>query len=159
EAKQRAEAAANAKSEFLANMSHELRTPLTALLGVTDLLLARDYDFDERRDFLELQRTAGRGPLTLIHDVLDFSRIQAGQLAIESVPFSLDEKVKNCMALVADDAARKGLDLTASIADDVPDVVLGDPVRVRQILVNLLSNAVKFTDRGSVKLTVERVPQ
>ena len=83
----------------------------------------------------------------------------AGQLAIESVPFSLHEKVKNCMALVADDAARKGLELTTSIADDVPDGVLGDPARLRQILVNLLSNAVKFTDRGSVKLTVERLPQ
>jgi PAS domain S-box-containing protein len=158
-AKQRAEAAANAKSEFLANMSHELRTPLTAILGVTDLLLARDYSSAEQRDFLELQRTAGRGLLMLINDVLDFSRIEAGQLAIESVPFSLPEKVKNCMALVADDAARKGLELISSIAEDVPDVVLGDPARLRQILVNLLSNAVKFTDRGSIKLTVERSAQ
>lgn len=156
EAKQRAEAAANAKSEFLANMSHELRTPLTAILGVTDLLLAGDYSTAERCDFLELQRTAGRGLLTLVNDVLDFSRIEAGQLPIESVPFSLPEKVKNCLALVAADAARKGLALTSSIADGVPDVVLGDPVRLRQILVNLLSNAVKFTDRGSVELTVER---
>lgn len=159
DAKQRAEAAANAKSEFLANMSHELRTPLTAILGVTDLLLARGYNSAERRDFLELQRTAGRGLLTLINDVLDFSRIEAGQLAIESVPFSLPDKVKNCVALVADDAARKGLQLTSSIANGVPNVVLGDPVRLRQILVNLLANAVKFTDQGSVKLTVERAVQ
>ncbi|MBV9556546.1 MAG: response regulator, partial [Pseudolabrys sp.] len=91
--------------------------------------------------------------------VLDFSRIEAGQLAIESVPFSLPEKMKNCLALVADDAARKGLEMTSSIAEDVPDVVLGDPARLRQILVNLLSNAVKFTDRGSIKLTVERTAQ
>jgi PAS domain S-box-containing protein len=159
EAKQRAEAAANAKSEFLANMSHELRTPLTAILGVTDLLLAGDYHVAQRRDFLELQRTAGRGLLTLINDVLDFSRIEAGQLAIENVPFSLRDKVKNCTALVADDAARKGLELTSWVADDVPDVVLGDPVRLRQVLVNLLANAVKFTDRGAVRLTLEKAAQ
>jgi signal transduction histidine kinase/DNA-binding response OmpR family regulator len=159
EAKQRAEAAANAKSQFLANMSHELRTPLTAILGVTDLLLAGDYRAAQRRDFLELQRTAGRGLLTLINDVLDFSRIEAGQLAIENVPFSLRAKVKNCTALVADDAARKGLELVSWIADDVPDVVLGDPARLRQVLINLLSNAVKFTDRGTVRLTLERLTE
>jgi signal transduction histidine kinase/DNA-binding response OmpR family regulator len=153
---ERIRALLEAKSEFLANMSHELRTPLTAILGVTDLLLAGDYRATQRGDFLELQRTAGRGLLTLINDVLDFSRIEAGQLAIENVPIFLRAKVKNCMALVADDAARKGLELTSWVADAVPDVVMGDPARLRQVLVNLLANAVKFTDRGAVRLTLER---
>jgi len=156
EAMQRAEAAAAAKTEFLANMSHELRTPLTAIIGISELLLDGSHSAAQRRHFLEVQRRAGRGLLTLISDVLDFSRIEAGQVAIDRVAFSLREEVTGCISLVADQAARLRLQLTSSVAADVPDVLLGDPMRLRQILLNLLSNAVKFTDRGSVRLTVGR---
>src|SRR5262249_11476548 len=155
EAKQRAEAAAQAKAEFLANMSHELRTPLTAVIGISDLLLDGPHTSAQRRHFLELQRNAGRGLLTLINDILDFSRIEAGQLTIDSIAFPLRTEIADCVALVADQAARRDLELTCSVAHEVPDLVSGDPARLRQILLNLLSNAVKFTARGSIRLTVE----
>ena len=157
EAKQRAEAAAQAKTEFLANMSHELRTPLTAIIGIADLLLDGPHTSAQRRRFLELQRNAGGGLLTLINDILDFSRIEAGQLPIDSVAFPLRNEIADCVALVADQAAQKGLELIASVADGVPDLVLGDPARLRQILLNLLSNAVKFTSQGTIRLTVAPV--
>src|SRR5262249_26092053 len=103
----------------------------------------------------ELQRNAGRGLLTLINEVLDFSRIDAGQLVIDSVPFSLRDEVSGCMALVSDQAERKGLELSCSLADAVPALVSGDPTRLRQVLLNLLSNAIKFTEQGSVRLSVQ----
>jgi signal transduction histidine kinase/DNA-binding NarL/FixJ family response regulator len=156
EAKLRAETAAQAKTDFLANMSHELRTPLTAILGVAELLLRGGQTDEQRRTYLEKQLWAGRGLLQLINDILDFSKIEAGQLALEAIPFSPHDKARACMNLVADEAARKGLSTAIEIADGVPQRVLGDPTRVRQVLTNLLSNAVKFTERGSVRLAVER---
>lgn len=157
EARQRAEAATQAKTEFLANMSHELRTPLTAILGVSELLLMGDQTAEQRRAFLEMQGRAGRGLLAAINDILDFSKMEAGKLGIETVSFSLHDKVHACLELVADEVGKKGLELVASIADDVPDRVVGDPIRLRQVLTNLLSNGVKFTERGSIRLTVEKI--
>lgn len=158
EAKLRAEAATRAKADFLANMSHELRTPLTAVIGVSELLLAGAHAPEERRNFLEMQRRAGRGLLAIVNDILDFSKIEAGQLPIERLSFRLRDEIDNSLALVADQARTKSLRLGASIADDVPASISTDPLRLRQVLVNLLANAVKFTNKGSVQLTVAMSP-
>ena len=154
--KDRAEAAARATSEFLANMSHELRTPLTAIIGVSDMLLSGPQSPERQRQFMEMQRTAGKGLLGVISDILDFSKIEAGQLRIEKAALSLKELTDGCIELVLDQAQRKGVELDADIAPDVRDSVLGDAVRLRQVLLNLVGNAVKFTPSGTVRLTVER---
>jgi PAS domain S-box-containing protein len=151
----RAEAAARATTEFLANMSHELRTPLTAIIGVSDMLLSAPQSPESQRHFMEMQRTAGKGLLGVISDILDFSKIEAGQLRLEKAPLSLKELTDGCLELVQEQAQRKGVELTASIAQDVHDRVLGDAVRLRQVLLNLVGNAVKFTPSGSVRLSVE----
>jgi signal transduction histidine kinase/DNA-binding NarL/FixJ family response regulator len=157
EAKLRAEAATQAKTEFLANMSHELRTPLTAILGISELLLQGNQSDEQRRGYLEKQLWAGRGLLALINDILDFSKIEAGQLTVEAIAFSLHADIDACMNLIAQDAAKKGISTSIGIAADVPDRIIGDPTRLRQVLTNLLSNAVKFTERGNVRLAVERL--
>jgi PAS domain S-box-containing protein len=148
-----AEAASRAKSQFLTTMSHELRTPLTGLIGFPELLLRKNYDPDELRRFLELQRDAGRTLLALVNDILDLSKIEAGKLELEQVPFEPRAILAGCEALMAHGAKSKGLQLATRIDATVPDWLLGDPTRLRQITLNLLSNAVKFTDAGSVALT------
>ena len=152
----RAEAAARATSAFLANMSHELRTPLTAIIGVSDMLLSGAQSPHRQRHFMEMQRNAGKGLLGVISDILDFSKIEAGQLRIEKAPLSLKELTDGCLELIREQAQHKGVELTASISPNVDDSVLGDAVRLRQVLLNLLGNAVKFTSYGSVGLAVER---
>jgi signal transduction histidine kinase/DNA-binding response OmpR family regulator len=154
--KDRAESAARATGEFLANMSHELRTPLTAIIGVSDMLMSEPQSPERQRHFLEMQRSAGRGLLEIINDILDFSKIEAGQLDIASAPFSIREIVQSCVALVYDQGQRKGLVVTAAVAGDVPEQVMGDAVRLRQILLNLVANGVKFTPSGSVAIRVSR---
>jgi PAS domain S-box-containing protein len=156
--KDRAEAAARATAEFLANMSHELRTPLTAIIGVSDMLLGGTQTPERQRHFMEMQRDAGQGLLRVINDILDFSKIESGQLDLETAPLSLTEIAESCVNLVSDQALRKGLELTAAVAEDVHDWVLGDATRLRQILLNLVANGVKFTHSGSVTLTIDRVP-
>ncbi len=153
----RAESAARAASEFLANMSHELRTPLTAIIGVSDMLLNGQQSPDRQRHFMEMQRNAGQGLLGIINDILDFSKIEAGQLDIESAPLSIREIAQDCVDLVYDQAQRKGLTVTAIVADDIHDLVLGDATRLRQILLNLVANGVKFSPSGSVILKIDRV--
>lgn len=155
--KERAEAAAHATSEFLANMSHELRTPLTAIIGVSEMLLSKPQSAEGQRHFMEMQRSAGLGLLEVINDILDFSKIEADQLEIERAPLSLREIARNCLDLVSDQAQRKALAVTATIAEGIPDWVMGDAARLRQILLNLLANGVKFTHAGSVTLTIEGV--
>ena len=155
--KDRAESAARATSEFLANMSHELRTPLTAIIGVSDMLLSEPQPPDRQRHFMEMQRSAGQGLLGIINDILDFSKIEAGQLDIETAPLSIRDIARNCVELIYDQAQQKELTLTAAVADDIHDWVLGDAARLRQILLNLVANGVKFTPSGSVTLTVDRV--
>jgi signal transduction histidine kinase/CheY-like chemotaxis protein len=148
-----AEQASRAKSQFLANMSHEVRTPLNAIMGLTDLLLESPIN-DEQRRWLELTDRCSRALLSLLNDVLDFSRIEAGKLTIESIVFDLGGELADIAATYAQQAQVKGVHMAQSIAPALRCSVLGDPLRVRQVLGNLLANAVKFTQAGgSVSLS------
>jgi signal transduction histidine kinase/DNA-binding response OmpR family regulator len=153
-AREAAEDATRAKSEFLANMSHEIRTPLNGIIGMTDLLLDT-IQTREQQDHVNTIRTSGEVLLTLINDILDFSKIEADKLELEKQPFDLRVCVEDSLDLLASHAVQKGLNLAYLIADDTPDIVIGDITRLRQILVNLLSNAVKFTQQGEVVVLVK----
>jgi len=147
-----AEAGARAKAEFLANMSHELRTPLTGMLGVHDLL-HMDPSLSERQlHYVRLAQESGRSLLIIVNDILDFSKIEAGHLTIEQAPFSLRELVESCRQLGAEMIKHKNVRLFADVAADVPDLLLGDPTRLRQVLLNLTTNAIKFTSHGKVAI-------
>ncbi|WP_445376299.1 ATP-binding protein [Niveispirillum fermenti] len=152
-ARREAEAAARAKTDFLATVSHELRTPLNAVIGFADLLLTADLPEAERRRYIRLQAEAGRTLLTVINDVLDFSKIDAGHLALEEVATDTVGVLLTCAELVRPMAQEKGLNLQVDLAPDLPPWLLLDPTRVRQVLLNLLNNATKFTQAGSVSLT------
>lgn len=155
-AKGQAEAAERAKSAFLANMSHEIRTPLNAIIGFADLLRDEKAPVAERERWLALQMEASRTLVSIVDDVLDLSKIEAGRLELEMGPLNPAQLAESCMALLAPRAADKGLSFRTEIASDLPEWVLGDVTRLRQVLLNLLSNAVKFTNKGSVVLSVAR---
>jgi signal transduction histidine kinase/CheY-like chemotaxis protein len=153
-ARDRAEAASEAKSRFLATMSHEIRTPLTGILGMADLLRVAELP-PEPASYVEAIRGSGAALASLIDEVLDFSKIEAGRLELLPAPFDLRRLVEEIAELLAPSGQRKGLEIAASIAAGAPDYVLGDSLRLRQVLTNLAGNAVKFTDRGGIGLAVE----
>jgi signal transduction histidine kinase/DNA-binding response OmpR family regulator len=148
-----AEVANQAKSEFLANMSHEIRTPMNGVMGMTELAMQADSR-EEQLEYLELSKSSGYALLTVINDILDFSKIEAGKLELDPIPFAFRDAMSHCVRSIAMRAHEKGLELVCRIADDVPDLLVGDPGRLRQIILNLLSNAIKFTENGEVELRV-----
>ena len=152
-AKEMAEAASQAKSQFLANMSHEIRTPMNGVLGMTELLVNTPLT-ERQRHMVTTVHRSGTALLEIINDILDFSKIEAGKLALEQLTFGLRQTIEEAVELFAEPAGTKGLELTCFVSPDAPDTVIGDPVRLRQVLLNLLGNAVKFTEQGEVSLWV-----
>ncbi|MBF0273080.1 MAG: response regulator [Magnetococcales bacterium] len=156
DAREKAEAVSKAKSEFLANMSHEIRSPLNAIIGMTDLVLSAQLSKDEIFSNLQIVRSSSLSLLDLINGILDLSKIEAGHFALEYVPFDLVGQLENACDMLAIKAHQKGLGFYCQIAPDLPALLDGDPLRLKQIVVNLINNAIKFTHEGEIVLSVQR---
>ncbi|MFZ6046981.1 CHASE domain-containing protein [Pseudomonas sp. CR3202] len=155
-AKERAELASRSKSEFVASMSHEIRTPMSAVLGIAQLLTNTSLTADQRK-YVQMLRGAGESLLVILNDVLDFSKLEAGQLTINPAPFRLDDVLNSLATVMSVNAAHKDLELVIGVEPDVPQAWIGDAQRLQQVLVNLVGNAIKFTERGEVAVLVQRV--
>jgi signal transduction histidine kinase/DNA-binding response OmpR family regulator len=154
-ARDAAEAAGRTRSEFLAVMSHEIRTPLNGIIGAAGLLMDRALA-PEDQGYVRIIRESGEHLLQLINDILDFSRLDASRLELEQAPFALRDAIEGAVGLITQTARAKKLALSVTIADDVPPLVVGDPGRLRQVMLNLVGNAIKFTDKGSIRVTVSQ---
>lgn len=156
EAKQQAEQANRVKSEFLANMSHEIRTPMNAIIGLVELCLNGNIS-SKQRDYLERVETASRSLMTIVDDILDFSKMEAGKMRLETVPFLLEEVLDHVYSTMSELSARKNIQLIRPAAYNTYHAVVGDPQRLRQILINLIGNAIKFTERGEIRINLKEL--